>query len=151
MSEVSMYMTPPARVAVATEVRVTLGEAARHALKTSVHHELIRSMDLEKLSAMQSDEVGGRQRLLAVILQLIGEQSAPLSTPDRDRLAQDILDEVFGLGPLEPLLHDPTVSDILVNTYKMVYVERRGVIEKTDIVFKDEAHLMHIIDKIVSA
>ena len=153
MAEVSMYMTPPARVAVPTEVRVTtvLDDSARHALKTAVHHELIRRMDLEKLSAIQADETGGRQRLLSIILQLIGEQSAPLSTLDRDRLAQDILDEVFGLGPLEPLLHDPTVSDILVNTYKNVYVERRGVIEKTDIAFKDEAHLMHIIDKIVSA
>src|ERR1035437_7529692 len=96
MPEVSMYMNPPPHVAVATEVRVTLGDAARHALKTSVHHELIRSMDLEKLAAMQSDEIGGRQRLLAVILQLIGEQSAPLSAPDRDHLAHDILDEVFG-------------------------------------------------------
>ncbi len=153
MAEVSMYMTPPARVAVPTEVRVTtvLDDSARHTLKTAVHHELIRRMDLEKLSAIQADETGGRQRLLSIILQLIGEQSAPLSTLDRDRLAQDILDEVFGLGPLEPLLHDPTVSDILVNTYKNVYVERRGVIEKTDIAFKDEAHLMHIIDKIVSA
>src|SRR5208283_1190345 len=155
MAELSMYMTPPARAAVATptEVHVTtvLGDSARHALKTAVHHELIRRMDLEKLSAIQADETGGRQRLLGVILQLIGEQSAPLSTLDRDHLAQDILDEVFGLGPLEPLLHDPTVSDILVNTYKTVYVERRGVIEKTDIAFKDEAHLMHIIDKIVSA
>jgi len=153
MPEVSMYMTPPTRTAVPTEVRVTtvLNDSARHALKTAVHHELIRRMDLEKLSAIQSDEAEGRQRLLSIILQLIGEQSAPLSTLDRDHLAQDILDEVFGLGPLEPLLHDPTVSDILVNTYKTVYVERRGVIEKTDIAFKDEAHLMHIIDKIVSA
>ena len=153
MAELSMYMTPPALATVPTEVRVTtvLGDSARHALKTVVHHELIRRMDLEKLSAIQADETGGRQRLLSIILQLIGEQSAPLSTLDRDRLAQDILDEVFGLGPLEPLLHDPTVSDILVNTYKNVYVERRGVIEKTDIAFKDEAHLMHIIDKIVSA
>src|ERR1019366_3839397 len=144
MPEVSMYMTPPARIPVATEVRVTLGEAARNALKTSVHHELIRRMDLEKLAAIQADERDGRQRLLAIILQLIGEQSAPLSAPDRDHLAHDILDEVFGLGPLEPLLHDPTVKDILVNTYKTVYVERRGIIEKTNIVFKDEAHLMHI-------
>ena len=153
MPEVSMYMTPPTRPAVSTEVRVTavLDDSARNSLKTAVHHELIRRMDLEKLSAIQSDETGGRQRLLSIILQLIGEQSAPLSTLDRDHLAQDILDEVFGLGPLEPLLHDPTVSDILVNTYKTVYVERRGVIEKTDIAFKDEAHLMHIIDKIVSA
>jgi pilus assembly protein CpaF len=153
MAELSMYMTTPTRPAVATEVRVTavLGDAARNTLKTAVHHELIRRMDLDKLSDIQSDAIGGRQRLLAVILQLIGEQSVPLSTADRDLLAQDILDEVFGLGPLEPLLHDPTVSDILVNTYKTVYVERRGIIEKTNVVFKDEAHLMHIIDKIVSA
>ena len=153
MAELSMYMTPPALATVPTEVRVTtvLGDSARHALKTAVHHELIRRMDLEKLSAIQADETGGRQRLLSIILQLIGEQSAPLSTLDRDHLAHDILDEVFGLGPLEPLLHDPTVSDILVNTYKNVYVERHGVIERTDIAFKDDAHLMHIIDKIVSA
>jgi pilus assembly protein CpaF len=153
MAEVSMYMTPSVRPAAVTEVRAPamLDDHTRNALKTAVHHELIRRMDLEKLAAIQSDETGGRQRLLSIILQLIGEQSAPLSTLDRDHLAQDILDEVFGLGPLEPLLHDPTVSDILVNTYKTVYVERRGVIEKTDIAFKDEAHLMHIIDKIVSA
>jgi pilus assembly protein CpaF len=128
-----------------------LTDSARHTLKAAVHQELIRRMDLEKLAAIQVDDVNGRQQLLAVILQLIAEQSVPLSAPDRDRLAHDILDEVFGLGPLEPLLHDPTVSDILVNTHKSVYVERRGVIEETDIVFKDEAHLMHIIDKIVSA
>jgi pilus assembly protein CpaF len=152
MSDVSIYMTPPVGVSVIPETRATtLGEAVRQELKTAVHHELIRRMDLEKLSAIQSDETAGRQRLLAVILQLIGEQSTPLSTADRDRLAQDILDEVFGLGPLEPLLHDPTVNDILVNTYKLVYVERRGILEKTEIKFKDEAHLMHIIDKIVSA
>ena len=65
MNEVSMYMTAPERLAVAIEVRVTLGEAARHALKTAVHHELIRRMDLEKLAAIQADELGGRQRLLA--------------------------------------------------------------------------------------
>jgi pilus assembly protein CpaF len=151
MPEESIYMTQPARPPVAAEGRVTLTEPARNDLKTRVHHELIRRMDLEKLAAIQEDELSGRQRLLAVILQLVGEQSAPLSAPDRDHLAHDILDEVFGLGPLEPLLHDPTVNDILVNTYKTVYVERRGLIEKTGIVFKDEAHLMHIIDKIVSA
>ncbi len=151
MSEVSMYVSPAATLAVAAEIREGLGDAARSAMKTSVHRELIRRMDLEKLAGIQADELGGRQRLLAIILQLIAEQSTPLSAPDRDRLANDILDEVFGLGPLEPLLHDPTVSDILVNTYKNVYVERRGIIEKTNIVFQDEGHLMHIIDKIVSA
>jgi pilus assembly protein CpaF len=153
MAEVSMYMTPPASLNLVPEVRVTavLGDSARNALKSTIHQELIRRVDLERLSAMQSDEIGGRARLLVVILQLIGEQSIPLSTADRDALAQEVLDEVFGLGPLEPLLHDSTVNDILVNTYKTVYVERRGVIEKTGVTFKDEAHLMHIIDKIVSA
>jgi pilus assembly protein CpaF len=99
---------------------------------------------------MQNDP-GGRQKLLSTISQLVGEQPVPLSAIDRDGIAKEVLDEVFGLGPLEPLLHDHTVSDILVNTYDTVYVERRGVIEKTDIVFRDNAHLMHIIDKIVSA
>jgi pilus assembly protein CpaF len=148
-----MYMTVPERVATATEVRVTavLGDAAHQELKMAVHAELIRRTDLEKLSEIQSDEFGGRQRLLSVILQLIGEQSIPLSTADRDKLAQEVLDEVFGLGPLEPLLHDPTVNDILVNTYKTVYVERHGMIQKTSVAFKDAAHLAHIIDKIVSA
>ena len=153
MSDLSMYMTEPVRPLTVAEPRGTavLTETARHALKAAVHHELIRRMDLEKLAAIQADDVSGRQQLLAVILQLLAEQSVPLSAPDRDRLAHDILDEVFGLGPLEPLLHDPSVNDILVNTHESIYVERHGVIEKTDIAFKDEAHLMHIIDKIVSA
>jgi pilus assembly protein CpaF len=127
-----------------------IGESDMHVLKTAVHHELIKRMDLDKLAAMQNDP-GGRGRLLATISGLVGEQNIPLSAIDREAIAKEVMDEVFGLGPLEPLLHDQTVSDILVNTYNTVYVERRGVIEKTDIVFRDNAHLMHIIDKIVSA
>src|SRR5438874_9003466 len=119
MSDLSMYLTEQPRPQAVPEPRSTavLTDTARHALKGAVHHELIRRMDLEKLAALQADDLGGRQRLLTVILQLLAEQSVPLTAPDRDRLAQDILDEVFGLGPLEPLLHDPTVSDILVNTH----------------------------------
>jgi pilus assembly protein CpaF len=74
-----------------------------------------------------------------------------LSASERERLSREVLDEVFGLGPLEPLLQDPTISDILVNTYSSVYVERGGLLEETNVVFKDNIHLMHIIDKIVSA
>jgi pilus assembly protein CpaF len=152
MAEVSLYMTPPARAAVPdVRANTVLTDSVRHTLKTAVHNELIKRMDLEKLSLLQSDGAGGRQRLLLVILQLVGEQSMPLSSGDRDKLASEVLDEVFGLGPLEPLLHDPSVNDILVYTFDTVYVERRGVLEKTDVVFKDNAHLMHIIDKIVSA
>ena len=78
------------------------------------------------------------------------KQETPLSTSERERLAREVLHEVFGLGPLEPLLQDATINDILVNTYRKVYVERAGGLEKTNVVFKDDAHLSHIIDKIVS-
>jgi pilus assembly protein CpaF len=145
-------MTNPARNPVITEMRgnPALGDSARHSLKTAVHQELIKRVDLEKLAGMQHDP-SGRQKLLTTISQLVGEQDIPLSSADRDVIAKEVLDEVFGLGPLEPLLHDPTVSDILVNTFDTVYVERRGKIEKSSVLFRDNAHLMHIIDKIVSA
>ncbi|HTU36149.1 MAG TPA: CpaF family protein, partial [Candidatus Acidoferrum sp.] len=81
---------------------------------------------------------------------VIGE-STPMNLQERERLAQEVLDEVFGLGPLEPLLADPTIADILVNTSKQVYIERHGVLEKTNIQFRDDVHLMSIIDRIVSA
>ena len=136
----------------ASVVRTSRGvaEAVQQQLKTEVHKELIKRIDLEKLSEIQATRVG-QQQLLALIQQLLGEQGIPLSGSERDRIAQEVLDEVFGLGPLEPLLNDSTISDILVNTFNSVYVERRGVLEKTNITFKDNRHLMHIIDKIVSA
>ncbi len=153
MPEKLLQMTGPGKPAAANmqpRSNSVGSDDAMHALKTAVHHELIKRMDLDKLAAAQHDP-GGQQKLLATISQLVGEQNVPLSALDRDVLAKEVLDEVFGLGPLEPLLHDQTVSDILVNTYDTVYVERRGMIQKTDVVFRDNAHLMHIIDKIVSA
>src|SRR5204862_8163840 len=89
--------------------------------------------------------------VFAVIQDLVSNLKTPLSGPERERLSLEVLDEVFGLGPLEPLLQDPTITDILVNGAKEVYVERGGQLEETRIMFKDDAHLMHIIDKIVSA
>jgi pilus assembly protein CpaF len=121
---------------------------AQQEIKSAVHRELIDKVDLEKLLYMQDSR--GRQQLLSVILQLLSEHSVPFSASERARLANEVMDEVFGLGPLEPLLQDPTVTDILVNTFSTVYVERGGVLEKTNVVFKDEHHLMHIIEKIVS-
>jgi pilus assembly protein CpaF len=153
MPENLLQMTGPLKPTLpSAHVRAiqAVADVSMHQLKTAVHHELIKRMDLDKLAAMQHDP-GGRQKLLATISQLVGEQNIPLSSLDRDGIAKEVMDEVFGLGPLEPLLHDQTVSDILVNTYNTVYVERRGMIEKTDVVFRDNAHLMHIIDKIVSA
>ncbi len=119
-------------------------------IKSAVHQGLIKRLDLEKIALMHENP-NTQQQLTAAILQLIGEQNVPLSSAERDRLAQEVLDEVFGLGPLEPLLQDPTVNDILVNTFNTVYVERRGVLEKTTVTFKDNRHLMQVIDKIVSA
>jgi pilus assembly protein CpaF len=89
--------------------------------------------------------------VFAVIQDLVANLKTPLSGPEKERLSLEVLDEVFGLGPLEPLLQDPTISDILVNGAKEVYIERGGVLEETRIMFKDNAHLMHIIDKVVSA
>jgi pilus assembly protein CpaF len=122
---------------------------AQQEVKSAVHHELIKKIDLEKLLFMQDTKA--RQTLLTIILPLVSEQGIPFSASERERIANEVLDEVFGLGPLEPLLQDPTVNDILVNTYDSVYVERGGILEKTNVGFKDNIHLMHIIDKIVSS
>jgi pilus assembly protein CpaF len=121
---------------------------AQQEVKSAVHRELIDKADLEKLLYMQ--DTRGRQQLQALILQLVAEHGVPFSASERTRLASEVMDEVFGLGPLEPLLQDPTVTDILVNTADVVYVERGGVLEQTNVVFKDNHHLMHIIEKIVS-
>ena len=121
---------------------------AQQEVKSAVHRELIDKADLEKLLYMQ--DTRGRQQLQGLILQLVSEHGVPFSASERTRLANEVMDEVFGLGPLEPLLQDPTVTDILVNTADVVYVERGGVLEETNVVFKDNHHLMHIIEKIVS-
>ncbi len=127
-----------------------LREKEQQELKSAVHHELIERLDLEKLAEAQETRTG-QQQLFTLIQQIIGEQGVPLSSVERDRLAQEVLDEVFGLGPLEPLLKDDTINDILVNTYNSVYVERRGILQRTNVTFKDNRHLLQIIDKIVSA
>ena len=146
----SPVAAPTTRLMANSENR-TSSLVARQAqeLKSAVHRDLINKVDLEKV--MLNQDGHAKQQLLAVIHQLVGQQGVPLSASERDRLSREVLDEVFGLGPLEPLLQDPTVNDILVNTFSKVYVERGGVLEKTPVVFKDNLHLMHIIDKIVSA
>src|SRR5579859_5208908 len=125
-----------------------LGKAYQE-LKSSVHRDLINRIDLEKLMFLEDSKA--RFQLLGIIQELVGNLSTPLSAIERERLSKEVLDEVFGLGPLEPLLQDPSINDILVNGHKLVYVERAGMLEETNIRFKDDAHLMHIIDKIVSA
>src|ERR1039458_4588211 len=117
-------------------------------LKSTLHRDLLDLIDLEKLTSLE--DVKARMQVQEVIHELMAKSNTPLSTSERERLSREVLHEVFGLGPLEPLLQDPTINDILVNTHKKVYVERGGVLEKTNVTFKDEAHLRHIIDKIVS-
>ncbi len=150
MVEAILPMTTPDRSSLPTPLPLSVSLKAQQQIKSAVHQELIKRMDLEKLPFIQENPAAQRQ-LMTLIHQLIGEEGIPLSSAERDRLAKELMDEVFGLGPLEPLLQDPTVSDILVNTHNTVYVERRGILEKTNVVFKDDVHLMHIIDKIVSA
>src|SRR6266478_230310 len=118
-------------------------------LKSSVHRDLISRVDLERIANQRDERI--RAQVLSVIQDLVANLKTPLSGRERERLSLEVLDEVFGLGPLEPLLQDPTVNDILVNGPKQVYVERAGVLEESNIMFKDNAHLMNIIDKIVSA
>jgi pilus assembly protein CpaF len=118
-------------------------------LKSSVHRDLLNKIDVEKVATVRDERTRGQA--LAVIQNLVAELQTPLSGRERERLSLEVLDEVFGLGPLEPLLQDPGINDILVNGHKQVYVERGGVLEETNIRFKDDTHLMHIIDEIVSA
>jgi pilus assembly protein CpaF len=117
--------------------------------KIAIHRYLLNKVDLEKVASVPDDRT--RAQVFAVIQDVISQVKAPFGVPERERLSLEILDEIFGLGPLEPLMQDPTISDILVNGAKEVYVERAGILEETKVVFKDNAHLMRIIQKIVSA
>src|SRR5215472_11894028 len=118
-------------------------------VKTAIHRKLIQKVNLDKLTEANREDV--RREVSQILEGIVQGEAAPMNLQERERLVQEVLDEVFGLGPLEPLLADPTVSDILVNTYKRVYVERKGILELTNIQFRDDAHLMGIIDRIVSA
>jgi pilus assembly protein CpaF len=117
-------------------------------LKERIHRQLIERLDLNRLTSMSREEL--RVQVREVVESMLASEAGPLIGFNRDRLIEEILDETFGLGPLEPLIHDPTISDILVNTHRQVYVERFGKLELTKTVFKDDAHLLHIIDRIVS-
>jgi pilus assembly protein CpaF len=117
-------------------------------VKADLHRKILDRLDLEKLGRTPSD--AARDEVLLLIRNTVNSEAVPLSFAERERLSREILDEIFGLGPLEPLLKDPTVSDILVNRYDRVYVERAGKLEPTGLSFKDDAHLMQIIDRIVS-
>src|SRR3954465_8435009 len=117
-------------------------------VKSDLHRKILDRLNLEKLGRTPSDTA--REEVLILIRNSVNSEAVPLSFAERERLAREILDEIFGLGPLEPLLKDPSISDILVNRFDRVYVERSGKLEPTGLSFKDDAHLMQIIDRIVS-
>ncbi len=121
---------------------------AYYELKERIHRRLIDKLDLAVLDSIPAEVL--RVQVREVVENLLQTEESLAWDINRDRLSEEILNETFGLGPLEPLLHDPTVSDILVNTFNQVYVERFGKLESTNTQFRDDAHLMHIIERIVS-
>jgi pilus assembly protein CpaF len=118
-------------------------------LKANVHRKMLNRLNLEALS--QSDRSRAESEIRTLVAELVVEEGTPISLGERETLLSELLDEVFGLGPLEPLLRDPTISDILVNTYKHVFVERNGQLERAPAAFQDDRHLLRVIDRIVSA
>jgi pilus assembly protein CpaF len=116
--------------------------------KTEVHRTLISKLDLEKLSRVNSNQA--RQAVAAMVNEIIGAQKVPLNFNEQEKIQADLLDEVFGLGPLEPLLRDPKISDILVNGKDRVFIERGGRLQRAEASFRDDRHLLQVIDRIVS-
>jgi len=118
-------------------------------LKSSLHRELLDHLDLEQIASVRDERT--RRNAFSLIQGCVGKLNIPFNPQQKERLSLELLEEVFALGPLEPLFQDPTISDILVNGANEVYVERAGLLEETKVAFKDDAHLMHIIQRIVSA
>src|SRR6476620_6111185 len=127
----------------------TTGQNSFQEMKSRLHRQLINRMDLTKLSALTQEQVHSEVSRLAEVV--LAQEGAPLSASEREKLVNDVQHELFGLGPLEPLLADPTISDILVNKHDVIYIERRGKIERTNVSFKDDEHLMRVIERIVSS
>ncbi|MDE2387808.1 MAG: CpaF family protein [Betaproteobacteria bacterium] len=125
-----------------------LEKSSYHELKSRIHQKLLDRVDLSVMEKLPPDRL--LNELKALVEQLLSEEKIPINLIERGSLVSDIQHEILGLGPLEPLLADPAISDILVNTYNQVYVERRGKLELTDAHFADNRHLLRIIDRIVS-
>ena len=116
--------------------------------KSEIHRTLISKLDLEKLSRVNSSQA--RQAVAGIVKEIIAEQRVPLNFDEQEKIQADLLDEVFGLGPLEPLLRDSKISDILVNDKDHVFIEKGGLLQRVDTTFRDDRHLLQIIDRIVS-
>ncbi len=138
---------PPRSVPLRTPARAKAAEYQE--LKSRVHNSLFEHLDLTRLSQVSEERV--RDDIQRLVSRILDEERVPLTYKEREQVVKEVQDEVFGLGPLEPLLQDPTVCDILVNRHDSIYVERHGRLEQTVARFKDDLHLMRIIEKIVSA
>ena len=119
-----------------------------HDYKSKLHQEVINRVDAEVLVKVDSDTA--RREVSKLVLELVNQNNFPLNSSEKDQLVEEVVAETFGWGPLEPLLQDPTIDDILVNNYKTVYIERTGKLAKVDVSFKDNFHLRHIINRIVA-
>src|SRR6266513_268012 len=131
-----------------TTVRPGSGSDRWFEIKSKIHNKLLSSLNPEQLRTLNKESV--RIQIGTVVERLVADEGIPMTLAERERVIEEILDEVFGLGPLEPLLKDPTVSDIMVNGFDNVYVERQGRVVETSIRFKDQSHVRMIIDRIVS-
>src|SRR5216683_1502391 len=124
------------------------GREAYYELKTRIHRQLIERLDLAKIDLLPLETV--QQQIRRIVEDMLVADDTPLSRQEREQIVLEVEHETFGLGPLEPLMQDPTVSDILVNGSKTIYVERRGRLERTNVIFRDDTHLLHVIERIVS-
>jgi pilus assembly protein CpaF len=136
-------MTPGRTIA-----RSATGADRWFGIKSKIHAKLLNSLTADQFKLLNKD--GMREQVGNVVERIVADESIPMTMVERERLIEEVLDEVFGLGPLEPLLKDPTVSDILVNGFDNVYIERGGQLQETNVRFKDAAHVRMIIDRIVS-
>ena len=123
--------------------------AGYYELKNRVHRQLIERIDLTKIGVLPADVL--QQQIRRIVEDMLVDDDTPLSRQEREQIIVEVQHETFGLGPIEPLMQDPSVSDVLVNGPKHVYIERRGRLERTKVIFRDDAHLLQIIDRIVSA
>jgi pilus assembly protein CpaF len=144
----AIQVSPPVGPTTARQPHTDARRTQYLEVRGSVHRKLLTKLNLEKLAT--SDRKSVEAEIRALVGTLIAETGIPLAVSERDAILGDVIDEVFGFGPLEPLLRDKTISDILVNTYKQVYVERAGKLERVPAAFQDDQHLLRVIDRIVS-
>src|SRR5438552_15376084 len=145
-----MSFVPPSRPRdAASRQGAAASPERRSELKSKVPRKLLQSLNSETLRLISKERLRGE--IGRAVEKLLLQENIPMTLPERDRIIEEILDEVFGLGPLETLMKDQSIRDILVNIYNNVYVQRRGILQRTSVQFKDDTHLLHIIERMVAS